>query len=151
MCLWQWHCGNLHFCYSTFRCTPIKPPRTCSQDLQKGSSNFVWSHQIGWKTQCSTTTNNHTNTLNSQYDVQWWYMFCLWTSGSFWLPLPQCTVYSCNEFGHFAQDCPNKIPPPQTPYHQDRSHSRYQYTHTQRNRPHSTHYGHRHGSHSNHS
>ena len=42
--------------------------------------------------------------------------------------------YSCNEFGYFAQDCPNKIPPSEIPCHQDRSHSRHQYTHTKRDR-----------------
>ena len=44
--------------------------------------------------------------------------------------IAQC--YSCNEFGHFAQDCPYKIPPSGTPCHQDRSCSRPQYTHTWR-------------------
>ena len=39
---------------------------------------------------------------------------------------------------------PSRIPPSGTPCYQDRSHSRPQYTHIQRDRSHSTHYGHRH-------
>ena len=57
----------------------------------------------------------------------------------------QC--YGCDEYGHFVQDCPKKIPPSGTPHHQDKSHSRHQYTHTQRDRSHSTYYGPRHGRH----
>ena len=62
---------------------------------------------------------------------------------------PHAQCYSCNEFSHFAQDCPNKIPPSGKPCHQDRSPSRQWYTHTWRNWSHATHYGHRHGRHSN--
>ena len=50
---------------------------------------------------------------------------------SFWLPLPAVQFYSCNEFGHFAQDCPNMIPLFGTPQHQEKSCSRPQYTHIQ--------------------
>ena len=31
--------------------------------------------------------------------------------GHFGCHWPDVQCYSCNEFGHFAQDCPNKIPP----------------------------------------
>ena len=54
-----------------------------------------------------------------------------WT-GHFCCHCPNVQCYSCNESSHFAQDCPNKIPPSGTPSHQDRSCSRPQYTHTQR-------------------
>ena len=71
---------------------------------------------------------------------------CGWM-GHFGYHCPSAQCYSCDEFGHFAQDCPNKIPLSGAPHHQDNSHSRPWYTHTQSNRSHSTHYGHRHGRH----
>ena len=49
---------------------------------------------------------------------------------------PNAQCYSFHEFGHFAQDCPNKNPPSGTPCHQDRSCSRPWYTHTKRDRTH---------------
>ena len=70
-------------------------------------------------------------------------MLCLWTNRSFWPALPNGQCYSCDEFSHFTQHCPNKISPSRTPCHQDRSCSRHQYTHSQRHRSHSTQYGHR--------
>ena len=56
---------------------------------------------------------------------------CGWT-GHFGCHCPDAQCYGCDEFDHFAQDYPNKIPPSGTPCHQDRSHSRHLYTHTQR-------------------
>ena len=38
----------------------------------------------------------------------------------------------CDEFGHFAQDCPQKIPPSGMPYHHGRSCSRHGHTHNWR-------------------
>ena len=38
----------------------------------EGPSNFDWCHQTGWKTQCSTPTNSHTDTHHGQYDVLQW-------------------------------------------------------------------------------
>ena len=64
--------------------------------------------------------------------------------GHFGCHCPDAQCYSCNEFGHFAQDYHNKIPPSKTPHHQNRSQSKQQYTHSQRDRSHSTHYDHRH-------
>ena len=59
MTLWQ-----SIFLLKYFRlCTPLQLKFT------KGPSNFVWSHQIGWKIQCSTTTNGQADTLHGQYDV----------------------------------------------------------------------------------
>ena len=58
---------------------------------------------------------------------------------------PHAQCYRCNEFCHFAQDCPSKIPLSGTPCHQDRSLSGQWYTHLQRDRSQSTYYGHRHG------
>ena len=62
-------------------------------------------------------------------------------------PDTQCD--SCDEFGHFTQDCPNKIPLSRTPCQHDSSHLRQWYTYTQRDRSHSSHYGHRQGRHFN--
>ena len=62
---------------------------------------------------------------------------------------PEAQCCGCDEFGHFVQDCPNKIPLSGTPCHQDRSCLRYQYIYSQRDRSCSTHYGHRHGRHFN--
>ena len=45
-------------------------------------------------------------------------------TGPFGHHCPNAQSYSCDEFGHFAQDCPNKILPSGTPHHQDRYHSR---------------------------
>ena len=61
---------------------------------------------------------------------------CGWT-GHFGCHFPYSQWYGCDEFGPFAQDWPNKIPPPGTPYHHGRSRSRHQYTHNQRDRSHS--------------
>ena len=58
---------------------------------------------------------------------------------------PDAQCYSCDAFGHFAQDCFNKIPPSGIPCQHDRSHSRHWYTHTQRDRWHFTYYSCRHG------
>ena len=55
--------------------------------------------------------------------------------------VPDSQCYDCDEFGHFALDCPNKILPSGTPLHHARSHSRYQYTHTWRDRLCYTYYG----------
>ena len=68
---------------------------------------------------------------------------CGW-AGHFGCNCPDAQCYDCNEFGHFAQDCSNKIPPSGTAHHQDRFCSRHQYTHTERDRSHSTYYGSRH-------
>ena len=73
---------------------------------------------------------------------------CGWT-GHFGCYCSDAQCYSCDEFGHFAQDCPNKIIPSGMPGHLDRSCSRPQYTHTQRDRSHSIHYRHRYGKHFN--
>ena len=59
---------------------------------------------------------------------------------------PDTQCYGCDEFGHFVQDCPNKILSSGTPCHQDRCHSRHQYTHNQRDGSHS-YYGPRHRRH----
>ena len=37
-------------------------------------------------------------------------MFCLWTTDHFGHHCPDAQCYGCDEFGHFAQDCPHKIP-----------------------------------------
>ena len=71
---------------------------------------------------------------------------CGWT-GHFGYHCPDAQCYGCDEFGHFAQDCPNKMSPSATPHHPDKSHLRHWYTHTQRDRSHSTYYGLRYGRH----
>ena len=70
---------------------------------------------------------------------------CEWT-GHFGYHCIDAHCYGCDEFGHFFQDCPNKIPPSGTPCHQDRSHIRHQYTTNWRDRSHS-YYGQRHRRH----
>ena len=37
--------------------------------LQKGPSNFVWSHHISWKIQSNTATISQGDTLHGKYDV----------------------------------------------------------------------------------
>ena len=70
---------------------------------------------------------------------------CRWT-GHFGHHCPDAQCYGYDEFGHFAQDWPHKIPPSGTPCHHGRSCLRYQYTHNQRERSHS-YYGSRHRRH----
>ena len=67
--------------------------------------------RLVWKTQCSTTTNSHTNTpmvsMKSNNDRC---LVCGWTCHiDHQCPDEKC--YGCDEFGHFAQDCTNKIAP----------------------------------------
>ena len=72
---------------------------------------------------CNTTTHSHIETLHGHL--------------------------MSNNDKCFVCGLPQKIPPSGTPCHQDRSGSRHWYTHTQRDRSYSTHYGHRHGRHVN--
>ena len=44
------------------------------------------------------------------------YFVCGWT-GHFGHYCPDALCYGCDEFGHFAQDLPNKIPLSGTPHH----------------------------------
>ena len=61
---------------------------------------------------------------------------CIWT-GHVACHCPDAQCYGCNEFGHFSQDCPHKIPSLRTPCHHGRSQSRHHYNHNQRDRSHS--------------
>ena len=47
---------------------------------------------------------------------------------------PDVQCYNCEEFSHFAQDCPNKIPPSWTPPHHNRSCSQTHCDHNHRDR-----------------
>ena len=64
-------------------------------------------------------------------------------TGDFGYHCPSAQCYGYNEFGHFAQDCPHKIPPSRMSCYHGRSHSKHWYIHTQRDRSHS-YYGPRH-------
>ena len=71
--------------------------------------------------------------------------FACGRTGHFGHQCPSVQCYSCNEFTHFAQDCPTRFLPQEYNPHQDRSYSRHQYIHSQRDTSHSSQYGHRHG------
>ena len=53
---------------------------------------------------------------------------------------PEVQCYKCNGFSHFAQDCPEKIPPSGTHCHYNRSCSHSHHNHSHRDRSHSFHY-----------
>ena len=53
---------------------------------------------------------------------------------------PNAQCYNFDSYGHFAQDCPEKIPPLGTPHHHDRSSSWPCYNHNCRDRSQSLHY-----------
>ena len=71
--------------------------------------------------------------------------FVVGQMGHFGWHCPDVQCYGCDEFGHFALDLPIKIPPSETPWHHDRSHSKLQYT--RRDRSYSTFHDVRHGRH----
>ena len=106
--------------------------------------HFGWSHQNGWKTWCRIPTATLTPSTVSMMSGDDRCFVCGRT-GHFGCHSPDAPSYSYYEFGQFEQDCLNKILPLGTQCHQDRSHSRNRYTHTQRDRSHSTFYGPRHG------
>ena len=70
-------------------------------------------------------------------------------TGHFGHPLPWCTVLQLQWIQPLCTRLPNNIPSSGTPCNQDRSHSRQQYTQSQRDRSQSTHYRHRHERHFN--
>ena len=47
---------------------------------------------------------------------------------------PDGQCYNCKDFDHLAQDCPDKIPPPGTLCHHNKSHSQPCYHHSHRDR-----------------
>ena len=95
-----------------------------------------WLSSSDWlkKTQCSIPPNSQTDltpfTVSMMSGDDRGFV-CGWT-GHFGCHCPNAQCYCCDEFGHIVKACPNKIPPSETPYHQDRSHSRHQYTHNQK-------------------
>ena len=53
---------------------------------------------------------------------------------------PDAQCYKCDSFGHFAQDCPEKIHPSGTPNHPDRMHSHSSHNCSCRHRSHCFHH-----------
>ena len=93
--------------------------------LQKGTPNTIRCHQWGRETSGSTAVNCHTVIfIYCQYDVQWrGPMLPVPRIRTHCLSLLNIRCFDCNEHGHVAADCPDRIPPSGTPAHQKRHHS----------------------------
>ena len=94
----------------------------CSKGAWKGPPNLIRGYQIGGEAQHSTTGYSYPVTLMVNMMSNDNRCFVCGKKGYNGCHCPSVQCYNCDDFGHFAQDFPEKIPSSGTPHHHDRSH-----------------------------
>ena len=121
-----------------------------SQDFQKRPPDFTGSQQASGKVQYSTASYSQPDIFQSQHDIQRKLMFFFCRKTAY---IDCCCLdvhcYNWEESTHFAQACPDKIPPLWTPHHHNRSCYWPHYKHNCRDRLEFLNYRHSHGRHFN--
>ena len=132
MWLHQWHCHHMYFHQESPGCAQY-----CRKGVWKDSRCYQRLSNW-WRNSTQLAGYSYPVITYGEHDVKWWQMLFCGKKNQIGQNYLDAQCYSCNGFGHFAQDCLEKIFPSETHCHYERSHFHNSCNH--RDRSHSFHH-----------